>query len=105
MYSRQMLCVSKIFFQAILQNSNIIFTVILGSDSLLNRNYAKQIMKIKFAAGKIGRTRVVGAKKVLKDFKKLTRTLQDLMRKHGSSDTKSLQKACKSIRTSITPEG
>jgi len=57
------------------------------------------------SAGKIGRTRVIGAKKVLKDFKQLTKTLQDLMRKHGKSDTKALQKAFKSVRTSITPKG
>ena len=30
--------------------------------------------------GKIGRTRVIGAKKVLKDFETLTRTLQNLIR-------------------------
>jgi len=42
---------------------------------------------------KLRRTRVIGAKKVLKDFKQLTKTLQDLMRKHGKSDTKKLQKA------------
>ena len=57
------------------------------------------------SAGKIGRTRVIGAKKVLKDFKQLTKTLQDLIRKHGKSDTKALQKAFKSVRTSITPKG
>ena len=118
----------------------------------MNRNDAKQIMKIKFAprkmessreetltkwasgykgkiplnwkrdgnlirrgppnkprpgssAGKIGQTRVIGAKKVLKDFKALTKTLQDLMRKHGKSDMKALQKAYKSVRTSITSKG
>jgi uncharacterized membrane protein len=54
---------------------------------------------------KLRRTRVIGAKKVLKDFKQLTKTLQDLMRKHGKSDTKKLQKAFKSVRTSITPKG
>ena len=118
----------------------------------MNRNDAKQIMKIRFAprkmessreetlakwasgyrgkiplnwkrdgnlirrgspnkprpgssAGKIRPTRVIGAKKVLKDFKALTKTLQDLMRKHGKSDMKALQKAYKSVRTSITPKG
>jgi hypothetical protein len=57
------------------------------------------------SAGKIGQTRVIGAKKVLKDFKQLTKTLQELMRKHGKSDTKKLQKAFKSVRTSITQKG
>jgi len=32
-------------------------------------------------------------KKVLKDFEGLTGRLRDLMRKHGESDTKGLQKA------------
>lgn len=53
MYSRQGLCVSKIFFQVILQNNNTIFTVILESDSLMNRHKAKHIMKIKFAPRKM----------------------------------------------------
>ena len=52
--------------------------------------------------GKIGRTRVIGAKKVLKDFKLLTNTLQNLMRKHGRSDTKALQKAYKAVRTQVS---
>jgi hypothetical protein len=55
--------------------------------------------------GKIGRTRVIGAKKVLKDFEALTRTLQGLIRKHGRSDTKALQKAFKAIRTKVTTKG
>ena len=54
------------------------------------------------SAGKIGRTRVIGAKKVLKDFKGLINTLQALMRKHGRSDTKALQKAYKAIRTQVS---
>lgn len=49
--------------------------------------------------GKIGRTRVIGAKKVLNDFEGLTRTLQGLIRKHGKGDTKGLQKAFKAVRT------
>jgi hypothetical protein len=48
---------------------------------------------------------VIGAKKVLKDFEALTRTLQDLIRKHGRSDTKALQKAFKAIRTKVTTKG
>ena len=57
--------------------------------------------RIGSSAGKIGRTRVIGAKKVLKDFRRLTKTLQDLIRKYGKGDTKALQKAYKSIRTSV----
>lgn len=57
---------------------------------------------IESSAGKIGHTRVIGAKRVLKDSRILTQTLQDLMRKHGKSDTKALQKAYKSVRPSIT---
>jgi hypothetical protein len=34
-----------------------------------------------------------------------TKTLQDLIRKHGKGDTKTLQRAFKSVRTSITPKG
>ena len=54
------------------------------------------------SAGKIGQTRVVGAKKVLKDFEILIRTLQHLMRKYGQTDMKNLQKAYKSVRTSVS---
>ena len=49
----------------------------------------------------IGKTRVIGAKKVLKDFNELINTLQALMRKHGKGNTKSLQKAFKGVRTSL----
>mgnify|MGYP006083377165 CR=1 FL=1 len=55
--------------------------------------------------GKIGKTRVIGAKKVLKDFKGLIGTLQEMMRKHGKGNTKALQKAYKSVRTSIQAKG
>jgi hypothetical protein len=48
--------------------------------------------RIGSSAGKIGKTRIVGAKNVLKDFRRLTKTLQDLMRKYGKGDTKALQK-------------
>ena len=48
--------------------------------------------------GKIGQTKVTGAKRILKDFEALTRTLQGLMRKHGKADTRVLQKAYKSVR-------
>jgi len=55
--------------------------------------------------GKIGKTRVIGAKKVLKDFKGLIGTLQNLQKKYGKGNTKSLQKAYKSIRTSVQAKG
>jgi hypothetical protein len=61
--------------------------------------------RIGSSAGKIGKTRVIGAKKVLKDFRRLTKTLQDLMRKYGKGDTKALQKAYKSVRTSVDIKG
>ena len=43
------------------------------------------------SAGKIGKTRIIGAKKVLKDFRRLTKTRQAFMRKYGKGDTKALQ--------------
>jgi hypothetical protein len=54
------------------------------------------------SAGKIGRTRVIGAKKVLRDFKGLIGTLQALVRKHGKGDARGLQKAYKAVRVSTT---
>ena len=39
---------------------------------------------------KIGKTRVIGAKKVLKDFKGSIETLQAMIRKHGKGDSKGL---------------
>ena len=54
------------------------------------------------SAGKIGKTRVIGATKVLKDFKALIGTLQAMIRKHGKGDSKGLQKAYKAIRTSVS---
>ena len=54
------------------------------------------------SAGKIGQTKVIGAKKVLKDFKGLIGTLQAMIRKHGKGNTKGLQAAYKSIRTEIS---
>ena len=55
--------------------------------------------------GKIGRTRVIGAKRVLKDFRALTSTLQGLMRKYGKGDIKGLQKAYKSVRVAASAKG
>ena len=55
--------------------------------------------------GKIGKTRVIGAKKVLKDFKQLIGTLQALQKKHGKGNTKALQKAFKSVRTKVSAKG
>ena len=55
--------------------------------------------------GKVGQTKVIGAKKVLNDFEALTRTLQGLIRKHGRGDTKGLQKAFKAVRTGVNITG
>ena len=57
------------------------------------------------SAGRIGKTRIIGAKKVLKDFKQLIRTLQNLQKKYGKGNTKSLKKAYKSVRTSVQAKG
>ena len=53
----------------------------------------------------INTTRVIGAKKVLKDFRALTKTLQDLIRKHGNGNTKQLQKAYKAVRIKTSAKG
>ncbi len=54
--------------------------------------------------GKIGKTRVIGAAKVLKDFRHLIRTLQRLQGKHGKTDMRTLQKAYKAVRIQATPK-
>ena len=55
--------------------------------------------------GKIGRTTVKGAKRVLSDFEKLVKSLQALQASGNVNprDTKALQAKMKSIRTSIKP--
>ena len=55
--------------------------------------------------GKIGKTRVIGAKRVLKDFRFLVSTLRQLIAKGGTGNTKELQKAYKSVRTAVTAKG
>lgn len=50
----------------------------------------------------IRQTRVIGAKKVLKDFRQLIGTLQNLQKKYGKGNTRQLQKAYKSIRTQVS---
>lgn len=61
--------------------------------------------RIGSSKGKIGKTKVIGAKRVLKDFDLLVKQLQALQNagdiKRG--DAKALQAKMKSIRTSITP--
>ena len=52
--------------------------------------------------GKIGKTKVIGAKRVLKDFRELIRSLQKLMREHGKADVSELQQAAKEIRTAVS---
>lgn len=51
--------------------------------------------------GKVGRTRVLGAKRVLKDFRFLISTLRELRAKGGTANTKELQKAYKSVRAAV----
>lgn len=53
------------------------------------------------SAGKIGKTRVSGASKTLKDFDRLVKTLSDLQQRHGKQNDKAIRKAFKSIRTSV----
>ena len=55
--------------------------------------------------GKIGKTRVIGAQRVLKDFRFLIATLRELIAKGGKGNTKELQKAYKSVRTAVTAKG
>jgi len=52
--------------------------------------------------GKIGKTKVIGARRVLKDFRELIRSLQKLMREHGKADVSELQQAAKEIRTAVS---
>ena len=53
------------------------------------------------SAGKIGNTKVVGAKAVLKDFKLLINTLNNLGKKHGHGNVGAMRKAYKGVRTSV----
>lgn len=55
--------------------------------------------------GKIGKTTIYGAKKTLKDFRIMLRTLQDLMRQGKGGDHKQLRDAYKSVRTSVSFQG
>jgi len=50
----------------------------------------------------IRQTRVIGAKKVLKDFRALVNTLQAFQKKHGKGNTRGLQKAYRSIRSQVS---
>lgn len=61
--------------------------------------------RIGSSKGKIGKTTVIGAKKVLTDFEQLVKSLQALQRSGNASarDGKALQAKMKSIRTSIKP--
>ena len=52
--------------------------------------------------GKIGRSKIQGAREVLRDMDKLVKTLQKLQAKHGRSDMASLKKAFGSIRKEAT---
>ena len=50
----------------------------------------------------VKQTRVIGAKRVLKDFRQLIKTLQDLQRRFGKEDTRALRAAYKRVRTAAT---
>ena len=55
------------------------------------------------SVGKIGRTRVSGADKTLKDFRTLVRTLQRLQQEHGHrGGHKALQQAYKGVRKQVS---
>ena len=54
------------------------------------------------SAGKIGKTRVSGASKTLKDFDKMVGVLLELQQKHGKENHSAMKKAFKSIRTSVS---
>ena len=54
------------------------------------------------SAGKIGKSSVVGASKTLKDFDKMVGVLLELRQKHGKRNDKTIRKAFKSIRTSVS---
>ena len=56
------------------------------------------------SVGKIGRTRVIGAKKVLKDFRSLISTLKGLQKK-GKGDVRDLQKAYRKVRVAASAKG
>jgi hypothetical protein len=55
--------------------------------------------------GKIGRTKVIGADKTLRDFRLLIRNLQRLVESGGGGDLKQLQAAYKSVRTNVSFKG
>ena len=61
--------------------------------------------RIGSSKGKIGKTNVIGAKKTLKDFELLVKSLQRLQNSGnvGRGDTKALQQKMRAIRTSIKP--
>ena len=61
--------------------------------------------RIGSSKGKIGKTTVIGAKKVLTDFEQLVKSLQALQRSGNATvrDGKALQAKMKAIRTSIRP--
>jgi hypothetical protein len=52
--------------------------------------------------GKIGKTRVIGATRVLKDFDTLVNTLAKLQEQHGKHDHGVVKKAFRSIRTQVS---
>ena len=61
-------------------------------------------VSLKHLRTKIGRTRVIGPARVLRDFKRFIATMQRLVKTTGKGNTKALQKAYKSVRISIMPK-
>ena len=55
--------------------------------------------------GKIGKTKVIGARRAFSDFRFLISTLRQLIARGGKGDTKELQRAYKSVRTAMTARG
>lgn len=55
--------------------------------------------------GKVGKTRVSGATKVLKDFDVLVNTLLKLQEQHGKGNDKAIRKSFKAIRTQVSASG
>ena len=70
-------------------------------DGNLIRRGKENPPRIGSSAGKIGKTRGIGAKKVLNDFNLLIRTLQGLQQRYGKGNQAALRKAYKSVRSGI----
>lgn len=54
---------------------------------------------------KVGKTRVTGADKAVKDFDRLVRLLQRLQKEHGRGNDKAIRKAFKGMRKQVSTAG